>query len=750
MNKNIIRKRRIFLYVLVFFVFSISFFLAVGRCAYLIRKNYFETLGNNLGDVSRQNAEALTDQIKVRYQLLNSITKRFEMEPDSRKDNLYLFEPVAEAFGLKRIGFCDSNGICYATQGEEQNLSYREFFKRSMNGEIYISDVLKDAMDPNHTAVTVMSMPIHGENGQIEGVCGITYETENLIKDIIIETFEGAGITCVFNEKGNINISSHENLFEVNDNIYDILWGEMGKNYDNRNQLIDELIEGGDEGNNKVYGEGILSIKGDRYFYHIEPVYVLDGNTKWHILSMVPYSYFEQRFARTRNNLMGMVLVIMLFVIATFFIFQLINFRQWKQTNKSAYTSPLTGGANSVRMKMILGRYPYTEGFMVAMNIENWRHTSLALGTIKTEALLKDIWKILAENERSEDFFCHVNNDNFFMYMNLPSEVELKKRILMLQMLIREEAIIKHHSSWINPKFGVCAVHMGESVEETMSKAELAIQYALGTENTYAFYDEERQQYQIENQEYEDHFKQALIDREFQIYFQPKYGTKDKKLTGCEALVRWNFKNKEMVRPDRFIPLLEHNGKINRLDEYVFRRVCEYQRDWKKAGLEVVPVSVNLSKNTLFRPRIVEHYMEIMKSYGVEPNEIQLEVTETLVASGNNMPALLNAFREKGIKILMDDFGTGYTALSVLNKQCFDTIKIDKSLIDGINDEYGAQLIESVIQMNQKLGYYVTAEGVEEEYQFDFLKENHCNDIQGYFFAKPEPADVFQTRLLSA
>lgn len=746
MNKNIIRKRKLFSYAIIFLCGAICFFIAVARCAFKIEKNYLENLQENLADVSHQNSEALKGQMLLKQELLESIAMRFDLEPDIREENLYMFEPVAKAFDLKRIGFCDETGMGYATQGIGRNLSYRDFFQHSIRGEKYVSDILKDAMDDNQENVTVMSMPIHDKDGRINGICAITCKTDTLSNELSINTFEGNGKTFVFTETGNVSSTSDSSIVDLFDNLYDLLWAYNGVHFDSKWEMVHKMIQGGEEGKIE-HGRGELALKGNNYLYHIEPISLMDGNQIWYLMSLVPETYLQQRFHSTRNNLIKMIFFISLFSLTTFGLVQFLSLRQWKDSRNAAYNSPLTGGPNLSHMLKILERNPIQNRFMVAMRIENFKHTRLALGNKKIENLLKGIWEILASEEKSQDFFCHDKDDSFLLFMDLPSEVELKKRLLKIQMLIREETVSKEHVAWIIPKFGVTKIETLEKPLEAVRKAELAVHYALENEHSYVFYDEDKQNQQIEIQNYEDHFKQALKNREFLIYFQPKYSEHEKKLTGCEALVRWSFKNERMVYPDKFIPLLERNGKINRLDEYIFRRVCEFQKEWKSKGLQIVPISVNISKNTLFRNDIVQHYCKIMESYGIEPHEIQLEVTETLVASTNSMAGLLNSFREKGIKILMDDFGTGYTALSVLNKKCFDTIKIDKSLIDGISDPNGAQLIESVTEMIRKLGYTITAEGVEEEYQLKFLQTVNCDDIQGYYFSKPEPAESFEKRL---
>ena len=743
MDKHISSTQKIYTYVIILLICIISITAAIMRCADLIKNNYLDQAKRNLADISIHNSEYLKDQIEMRYELLESIAKTLDLEPDKRKELIYLFKPVAESFNLKRIGFCDENGIAYATEGAPVNLSYRDFFQHSMAGEVYLSDVIKDAMDSNHEAITTMTMPIHDKDSNINGVAAITYTIENLNKELSIDIFEGAGSNFVFSDTGFINISSNPSILGIYDNIYDLLWAEMGYNYKSRNQLLSEII---DKSENENYASGTITIKGIKYYYHITPLSLKHIKSRWHVISIVPEEYLNQRFESTKKNLFRMEFFIFIFCFVSLFLLQLVSIRSQRFAKKLAFTSLVTGGPNDAKLAYIINKNHMNHGFLVHMAIENFKHTSLAIGPDKTQKLLKNTWTILLKNEKRGDYFCHSQDDHFVLFMGSTSDDELIVRLLDLQEKIHNEGL-SENVSFIDPKFGISQIINGETAEDSMRKAEIAVSLALNSDEDFTFYDEERQQQHLHNQEIEDYFDTAIKKKELYIYYQPKVSAKTKLLTGAEALVRWNYKGTGIIRPDEFIPLLEQSGSIVKLDEYIFRSVCEKQAEWIKKGYKVVPISVNISKATLFQDNIVKKYLRIIEENELEPKYIQLEVTETL-SSENFYSSLLNEFRYHGIKILMDDFGAGYTPLSLLNMRCFDTLKIDKSLVDNIQNTFGKDLLASVILMTKHLGYYLTAEGVEDESQYEFLKSIKCDDIQGYLFAKPEPEYEFQKRLV--
>ncbi len=228
------------------------------------------------------------------------------------------------------------------------------------------------------------------------------------------------------------------------------------------------------------------------------------------------------------------------------------------------------------------------------------------------------------------------------------------------------------------------------------------------------------------------------------MWYQPKYSAAEGKIVGSEALVRWRKEDGSMVSPGEFIPLFEHNGMIVKLDEYMFRAVCRQQKKWLEEGKVVYPVSINISRASLYFLDVHKRYQSIMQEYQIEPEYIQLEVTETVMEEKKNIYELLNKFRGMGIKILMDDFGTGYSSLATLSMQCFDTLKLDKTLIDHIGTKEGETMLYHIIRMGQQIGLHITAEGVESETQVKFLQTMNCNDIQGFYFSRPVPQKEYE------
>lgn len=258
-----------------------------------------------------------------------------------------------------------------------------------------------------------------------------------------------------------------------------------------------------------------------------------------------------------------------------------------------------------------------------------------------------------------------------------------------------------------------------------------------------AYYTREMNEKQNQNRVLENRFEEAIRNREFVVYFQAKYDVKTDKIVGAESLVRWINKDGSMVMPGDFIPLYERDGLIVRLDEYVFREVCRFQRDTMERGEELLPVSVNLSRASIHHSGVVERYVEIVKEYGIPPSCVPIELTETATLYNEQIRKFTDMLVNEGFRLHMDDFGSGYSSLITLNELPFTTLKIDKSLIDYIEQDKGKKVVRQVINLAHGLDMDVIAEGVETLGQVKLLRKMECDNIQGFYYARPQPKDVY-------
>ena len=245
----------------------------------------------------------------------------------------------------------------------------------------------------------------------------------------------------------------------------------------------------------------------------------------------------------------------------------------------------------------------------------------------------------------------------------------------------------------------------------------------------------------------------AISNDEFIVYLQPKFDINKEKIKGAEALIRWNYKNKELLSPYRFIPFFEKDNSIGKIDDIVLNKVCEALSRWIKENKTVYPISVNLSRKVLYEKNLIKHLTDIVDSYNIPHNLIDFELTESATYDDSNrMIEILNNIRENGFKISMDDFGTGYSSLSMLTEIPIDTLKIDKSFVDNLGTtlekENDIIVIKHIISLAKELNFICLAEGAEEKCQVDKLRLLGCDIIQGYYYSKPIPIKEFEEKYL--
>ena len=247
----------------------------------------------------------------------------------------------------------------------------------------------------------------------------------------------------------------------------------------------------------------------------------------------------------------------------------------------------------------------------------------------------------------------------------------------------------------------------------------------------------------------------AVSNDEFMVFFQPKFDiTGDETvLKGIEALVRWNYRQEDILSPVKFVPFFERDGSIGKIDDVVLKKSCETLARWKREGKNLYTVSVNLSRSRFYFENLIDHLVSIVDSYHVDHHYIEFELTESATYEDmDHMMGILEELRDKGFQISMDDFGTGYSSLSLLTEMPLDTLKIDKSFVDKLGLEHEKKsdvaVISHIISLAKELGFTTLAEGAENEAQVRRLKELGCETIQGYYFSKPVTIEEFEKKYI--
>ena len=291
-------------------------------------------------------------------------------------------------------------------------------------------------------------------------------------------------------------------------------------------------------------------------------------------------------------------------------------------------------------------------------------------------------------------------------------------------------------------------------LERRFDRAKMALDTLIGNyRSSCALYDSALHENEIFEERLLESFDAAIREKQFLVYFQPKFDIRPEKpvLASAEALVRWVHPELGFIQPDKFIPLFEKNGLIPRLDEYVWRETAAHIRDWKNRLGVSVPVSVNVSRVDMFDTDLAGTLTELLRENGLTPADLLLEITESAYTrDSSQIIERVNQLRGLGFHIEMDDFGTGYSSLSMISELPIDALKLDMIFIrTAFAGNRSTRLIEIIIDIADFLGVPVIAEGVETEEQMTALREMGCDLVQGYYFSRPVPGEAFEEFLLA-
>jgi len=391
---------------------------------------------------------------------------------------------------------------------------------------------------------------------------------------------------------------------------------------------------------------------------------------------------------------------------------------------------------------------------VLILGLDRFKLVNESFGYAVGDQLLNMVAQRLTEVIKKSDTVSRLSGDEFGVLasgLNGPQgAARVAQRILdalsgRFQIMNRELFVVGSIGSSVFPIDAIKS-------DRLMQHAATALHHAKKNRgNRHEFFGHEMNAAAEQRLRIENDLRGALEREEFVLYYQPQVDMRDGGIAGVEALLRWRQPNSGLVGPDRFIPVLEDTGLIQPVGEWVLRSACAQVRRWQEAGLGTCRIAVNLSVRQLQHHGIVERVRAIVEESGIDPrgDTLEFEVTESLVADNVEQAiAILEELADIGIRIAMDDFGTGYASLSYLTRLPIHSVKIDRSFIKRVHlGGSDSAVVHAIITMAHTLGYKVIAEGVETNEQLEFLRDHGCDQIQGFLISKPQPAEEI-TKLL--
>lgn len=353
--------------------------------------------------------------------------------------------------------------------------------------------------------------------------------------------------------------------------------------------------------------------------------------------------------------------------------------------------------------------------------------------------VLDHIVHTLKELCSDEQYYLNLRSDVFMVVTESPDDDYPRRFINEFN-----ARICKYKNVTLQLSYGV---YMAE--DKTMELRRMEDRAAMarrtaksGVSSNIVFYKEQFKDSLYNIKFIEENLQKAVDEQQLSMYLQPKYSISKNEIIGAEALVRWIHPERGMIYPDQFIPIIEENGSIVQVDHYIWRKACMFIRKCINAGINLCPVSVNVSRVHLRGDECTQILCDMVRSAEIPGNLLELEITET--ADDLQISRQTALLKNSGFTLLMDDFGSGYSSLNVLLESPFDVIKLDKRFIENMmTSDKGRNILEHVLQMASNLDITVLAEGVETKEQVELLKSIGCDQVQGYYYAKPMPEDEF-------
>ena len=735
------QKKNVFFITILLLLISLAFIVTVSVVFNNIKTNLEREIISSLSEEAEENAALIEKEIDAKFGILQSFANELSSTGDEIEE-IRDMQSFVEVYNFKRMGFVDLNGIAKTTDGFEKDLSFREFYQVGLKGESFITaSLLETVGDSTEDMINILSVPVYDNKGEIKGVLFATYLTEKFHEVIFSDSFQGEGYTYIVAGDGDVISSYGDGMQKEYDNIF-IYTGDAAQ-YDD---AIQEKVE--NDMREKISRVGIgVNEDNDKYFYCYKPLEIESADMNWYIFSIEPKSVLDERMHPIMRDIQFLTVILICILVMANIIFLYYNVRRRQELFRLAYKDSITGGDNFSNFKEKAKKYENTEGYVIALDISEFKLVNNVCGNARGDEVLKVIWDVIMANCNDNEQAARVNADRFVIFWIESSKKTVTYRI---EKLINEIEGISEQLSVprLYPVIGIRAVEKLDDADKRYGEALRAKSLIKNRRDRhYAFYDEIDYDTIVENKKLENGFEKALADKKFEVWYQPKFNSHTGKIVGSEALIRWRADDGSLISPGRFIPLFEKNGNIIRLDEYVFREVCRQQKEWQKEGIQILPVSVNISRFSLYYSNVVEKYERIINYYDVDHKYVQIEITESAIIENTVIVELIQKFHDAGFDILLVDFGSGYSSLASLNQMPFDTIKLDKSLVDYVGNENGEKLLKFIVQLVQSLGMKITAEGVEYKEQLDFLENLNCDDIQGFYFSKPLMLADFSAKL---
>ena len=718
-------------YQILIFALIASLFVAATLCFFLLQIKRFseKSVCVTLEAVSKQCKHEIASSLTYKEDNIGVVAAFFEEFQISR-----LYNDEETIIGYLRsckknttfdyVFYIDSDGNSFNERNEHFDVRKYPFYKDGFEGRTsFYSSVEVPPGEEQETVLASVIVPFFDDNGNVIGLVGGTNIQSTTSEDFFHNI--GTGVSSIL-LNGKRDVIGYSNDLDDESKIFDYL----------------EKAEA------SIFSEKISRIKiGKENFYIMSDKI---PQTEWRLVSIVSKSKAFERY--------GLLIIYSIIAsLVNFFAFSaiiiamvLIYTHHLNEVKIHAFLDPVTHGISYQKFledaEKYINYHESGELLAVCLDINDFRIFNDLYGFEEGNHLLKIVYREL-KSYIPTGLVCRVASDTFYMITDFKATEE---ELLMKRELFTDafNAMLEKIKKPYHITFTVGFYRLEESkmkVTAIFERANHVHNCAKKEGMPSFFYQEKLRQSAIKQKMIENTMHEAFENLEFQMHLQPKYELVSRRLVGAEALVRWENTGADHRYPDEFIPVFEKTGFIVQLDLYMMECTCQLLRHWIDFGIEPVPISVNQSKLLLLNPIYFNVITTTIEKYNLPPELIEVEITETIMYDNATvLNALIANLHEYGIRVAIDDFGSGYSSLVLLRDIKADVLKIDKAFVyKAEKDLIGKKILSSIIQLADTLNMQILAEGVETENQLNMLANLGCHEVQGYLLGRPVPAQTF-------
>lgn len=688
-----------------------------------------------LKEVSEKNAESVgfrfQEQAAYLYYYAEDVDTTLLDDPQAAVKSV---ESNINTNLFKRFGVASLDGAAYTSDGKSINLAHNEYVKKCIekDGLVIYRMTAEESIDGDDE-VFVMHYPLKHE-GETKAVFFLVFSIDQIMANFKSNAFQQSEFFYVVDYEGNNIMSTHKNAqFRNIENVFHSLPKDE-KYGGSRIPGIQEDMRNGETG--ILYSS--QSSREVNFYLYYSPLNFND----WYLFSVIPTS----AVTANRNTALSYVALMCFFLITVFILFTIYAVsserRNKEELDKILYTDSLTGGASYAKFCIDVKKQlnKNHKAAYIVMDLDNFKLVNDYYGYEMGNRTIKYINTLWQKMLRNDEYVGRIAADRFAVYLRYANEEELTKRLQKFCADCRTFNDKNMTNYILVPSIGVYYItEKNIDIQKMQNCAVMAKSLVKGDrDSTISIYSGKIKRDMTRKKLFSDELEHAIKNKQLSVVLQPQYDAENGKICSAEMLVRWKKEDGSFVSPAEFIPIAEERGFIKDIDRFVFHKACEAQHDLVEKGFGLIDISVNLSQQTLHDPKLIETYLKIIEETHADIEHVHLEITETTLFNNNrSFLRILRRIHKAGFKILLDDFGTGYSSLMLLKSMPIDALKLDKSFIDDYEHPRGKNIIECVIDMTKKLGITLIAEGIETQEQYEYIKAQKCDIVQGYHFSYP-------------